>query len=332
MNLIKLVTFLLWFVLIVYIILGGTALGMATWELFPPKEQGAQYRLFIHKAIGPTWEASHLLLIYLPFGLFLAYPFVYSVLSTVFLVPAILILVAIVLRVIALILLSINAMLSRLLRLVSLLALFLLGTIAGVIASGQIIFQQDQLVPVNLWNSYVIPFAVVMGAFVVALCSLQACLYLLVRAEEAENDTLIAALRSRSLIAVAVTTILALVGLILARADVPILWHGMIKQGIFLLVVTTFFWLWMVWSLFQEAYHRARNLMIIETALLLLWWGASQTPYLIPPHITIDYATVGPYNVLIALLIGSIIGLVCLFLAIRYHSHIFKSRGSEPSM
>lgn len=89
--------------------------------------------------------------------------------------------------------------LSRVLNIASLITPFFLGTIAGVVVGGQITVIHSQIVTASLWTQ-VIPFAVVVGAFMLALCSLLAAVYLAMKAEETGNSRLMETFRWRALL------------------------------------------------------------------------------------------------------------------------------------
>lgn len=333
MELSGFVVFILWLALIAYVILGGATFGATIWDLLSIGKQAEQQRRFINQAIGPRWEANHLWLIYLGVALWVAFPQAFSVLSSVLLLPCLLVFAGIILRGVALLnrlpALQRNVSstaLSRALRIASLITPLFLGTIAAVVVSGQVIITEGQIVTANLLTGRVIPYAIAVGAFLLSLCALLAAVHLAVKAEDTGPAGLVEAFRWRALLAGGITAALAASGLILTPSDAPILWNGMFAQAIPLAVVSLVFWGWMMVSLFLRMYRRARVLAGIEAALLLLLWGGSQRPYLVPPSVRVEYAA-APDNVLWGLLISTAIALLLLWLPVRlfrFRSSIFK--------
>jgi len=80
-------------------------------------------------------------------------------------------------------------------------------------------------------------------------------------------------------------------------------------------------------SLLLRYYRLARVLAFTVTAFIFASWGLSQFPYLIPVDVTITNAA-SPPSTLLALLIGTIIGMTLLLPSLWFLFHVF--RGKRP--
>src|SRR5205823_3586992 len=67
---------------------------------------------------------------------------------------------------------------------------FLFGTCAAAVASGKIRMQHGQ-VPVALWDVWLTPFALTIGAMGLTLCATIAPIYLTVEAQKTRNEQLV---------------------------------------------------------------------------------------------------------------------------------------------
>jgi cytochrome d ubiquinol oxidase subunit II len=332
-QLYDLMALILWLVLITYILLGGATFGATIWDLLTYGKQAKQQRLFINQSIGPVWEIHHLwLLLYA--GIFVAFPVAFLLFLVVFFVPYLLILLGLVLRWTALIfhLPALQTMKSgktwsRIFRVSSLLAPFLLGASAAVVASGQISFSDVKglVVPPSVWTSWTIPFACVSGAVVLSLCALLAAVYLTVKAEDARDAELTDLFRRRAIAAEIVTALLTTLGLILAPSESPILWNGMTAWAITMLLIAILFWLLAVACLVARYYRRARVRIILETAFLLGCWGVAQWPYLLPPDVTVSLLRASD-RVLEILLLGMALCIAALLLLCMFLSRVLHKQ------
>jgi cytochrome d ubiquinol oxidase subunit II len=75
--------------------------------------------------------------------------------------------------------------------------------------------------------------------------------------------------------------------------------------------------------LWFRRYGWARVLIVAEAALLLLSWGVSQYPYLIPPDVTAANAS-SPQETQQFLLVGIIIALIIVVPSLWYLFYVFK--------
>ena len=325
---------LLWLSIIIYAAFGGADFGGGVWYFFifgfSPKAQAQ--RELIARAIGPVWEANNVWLVYLVVGLYTAFPSVAAILATALFIPFSLALIGVVLRGAAFAFEShipqsveVREVYGRMFSSASTITPFLLGACAAAVASGEIRVQHGNL-PVAVWAPWLTPFALTVGAMGISLCAVIAAVYLTVEAQTAKNTELMEAFRIRAFIASFVTAGFALLGLILAQSEAPILWHGMLAHALWAVIVTILIGIAMVIALFFRRYKVARVLIVMGTGALLGTWGLSQIPYLIPPDVTITGAASPPVT-MIAFLVSAFVGMLLLLPSLWFLFHIFKSQG-----
>src|SRR6266516_2934915 len=80
-------------------------------------------------------------------------------------------------------------------------------------------------------------------------------------------------------------------------------------------------------SLLLRRYRLARVLAFTVTAFIFASWGLSQFPYLVPVAVTISNAA-SPPSTLLALLIGTSIGMALLLFSFWLLFHVFKGKHS----
>jgi cytochrome bd ubiquinol oxidase subunit II len=334
MTLTYTILIILWLSLIAYAVLGGADFGGGIWDFCAFGPQAERQRRLIGQALGPVWEANHVWLIFLIVGLFTAFPFAFSVLSTALIVPFTLALLGIVLRGAAFIFraqaaeaVTFGKIWGRVFSTASTITPFLFGTAAAAVASGQVRVQGGS-VQTDLLTGWTTPFALTIGALALSLCAVLAALNLIIEAQNSNDAELVEAFRRRALIAGAITLVLDVVAFTLSPFEAPLLWHGMLAHALPLVIVTGLIGLGTAASLLLRRYRLARVLAIIVTAFIFASWGVSQFPYLIPVNVTINNAA-SPPATLLALLIGTIIGMALLLPSLWLLFHVF--RGKNPA-
>jgi len=75
--------------------------------------------------------------------------------------------------------------------------------------------------------------------------------------------------------------------------------------------------------LWFRRYGWARVLIVAEAAFLLLSWGVSQYPYIIPPDVTAANAS-SPQETQVFLLVGIIIALIIVVPSLWFLFYVFK--------
>jgi cytochrome d ubiquinol oxidase subunit II len=193
----------LWLAMIAYAVLGGADFGAGICDFLAFGPTAEKQRTFIHRALGPVWEANHVWLIFLIVGVFTAFPLAFAKLSTALFLPFTLILIGIVLRGAAFMFrtYAVNAttftsVWGRVFSAASTITPFLLGTVAAAVASGRI-RAHGNYVETDLGTTWTTPFALTIGAMAVSLCAVLAAIYLTVEASQSHDAELVEVFRLR---------------------------------------------------------------------------------------------------------------------------------------
>src|ERR1700694_2222497 len=208
-----------------YAVLAGADFGGGVWDLFASGPRRKAQRSAIAAALGPVWEANHVLLIFLLVGLFTAFPTVFAVLSTALFLPFTIALIGIILRGAAFTFQAHGeeavgelAPWGFIFGAASIIAPAFLGAALAAVATGSGRAAGGPDVTTG-WVSWL---AVDMALLAIALAAYLAATYLMV---ELENDPpLQADFRRRAFGAAMVSGILAVAGLVLAWRQAPMVW------------------------------------------------------------------------------------------------------------
>ena len=322
---------ILWLALFIYTIFGGADFGAGMLELFAVGESGARQNILIDESIGPVWESNHVWLIFLLVVFFTAFPPAFAAINVVLFIPLLLAVIGIVLRgssfvfkTHGIIKKSRNVkILSRTFSVASAMTPFFLALSAAAIASGMIHIQNESQVVTNTGSDWLTPFALTIGAMALTLCVTISAIYLTVEATSRGDTELAEVFRRRGLIAGALTAALGLLGLILSPSEAPFLWNGMLDKAIPVVIVTMLVGVAAAAALWFRRYGWARVLIVAEVAFLLLSWGVSQYPYIIPPDVTAASAS-SPQETQVFLLIGIIIALIIVVPSLWFLFYVFK--------
>ena len=319
--------------LILYLLFGGADFGGGVWHLIATGPRASRQRALIAQAIAPIWEANHVWLILVVVVLFTGFPPAFAAFSTRLHAPLLALLLAIVARGAAFAFRSASSDRARERRgwsavfiAGSLAAPVLLGMIVAAVASGDV---GTAGAPLALsWRGpWLTPFAISIGLFALALCAFLAAVYLTV---EAEGDRPLADdFRRRAFYAGIVCGALALLTFLLSADSAPRLYAGLsVRRWSWPLhVLTGLAAIGALIALIARRYRLARGLAAAQVALVVLGWGVSQYPYLMPPYLTLRSAS-APAETQTLLLIALGAGALVLFPSLRLLFRVFKSRES----
>ena len=320
---------IVWLGLTLYVLLGGADFGGGVWDLVASGRRAEDQRRLIAAAIGPVWEANHVWLIFVLTGLLSAFPAVFADLSIALYLPFSLALVGIVLRGSAFAFRSHGEPESawqrawtRVFGVASLITPFVLGAAAASIASGRIRVV-DGAVRADLVGAWTGLLSLFAGLFAVAICAYLAATYLTVEAVQRGERELEDDFRARSMVTGAVAGGLALVGVLLVRAEAPILWDGMLDAGLAFAVLSAVGGLGSLVAVWRRRYRLARAGAVVAVSSVLFGWGVSQWPYLIVPDVTVADAA-APAETLRVVAIGFGIGALVLAPSLYLLFRIFK--------
>src|SRR6266568_2489582 len=322
---------ILWLALFIYTIFGGADFGAGMLELFAVGESGARQEALIDESIGPVWESNHVWLIFLLVVFFTAFPPAFAAINVVLFIPLLLAVIGIVLRGSSFVFKTHGSIqrnrnvriLSRTFSVASIMTPFFLALSAAAIASGVIVIQNTSQVVTNTGSDWLTPFTLTIGAMALTLCVTISAIYLTVEATSRGQSDLAEAFRQRGLIAGALTAVLGLLGLILSPSEGAFLWHVMLDNAIPIVIVTILVGVAAAAALWFRRYTWARVLIVAEAAFLLLSWGVSQYPYIIPPNVTAANAS-SPLETQVFLLVGIIIALIIVVPSLWFLFYVFK--------
>ncbi len=297
-----------------YAVLGGADFGAAFWQLAARGEQGGALRQHAYRAMGPVWEANHVWLIFVLVICWTAYPEVFASIFSTLTVPLFIAAIGIILRGTAY---AVHAgttreierrVVDRIFSISSVLTPFALGTVVGAIALGRVPVGNAQGDPVSSWLN---PSSFVLGFLAVATGAYVAAVYLAGDGARAGREDLATAFRARALGAGVITGAIALVALLVVRADGGrvgerlLEWPaisavaGSAAAGLFTLELAR-----------RSRFEAARYGASAAVAFVILGWALAQRPELLP-GLTVDEAAAGR-TVLLATIVGVAIGALVL--------------------
>jgi cytochrome d ubiquinol oxidase subunit II len=207
----------------------------------------------------------------------------------------------------------------------SLAAPVLLGMIVAAVASGDA--GTAGAPPALSWRGpWLTPFAIAIGLFALALCAFLAAVYLTVEAEGEGSRPLSDDFRRRAFYAGIICGALALLTFLLSADSAPRLHAGLsVRRWSWPLhVLTGLAAIGALIAILARRYRLARGLAAAQVALVVLGWGVSQYPYLMPPYLTLWSAS-APRQTQALLLIAVGAGAVVLFPSLRLLFRVFKS-------
>ena len=315
-----------------YALFGGADFGGGFWDLFAGRtDPGAPRRSLIEHTIGPIWEANHVWLIYAVVLLWSGFPSVFASIASTAYIP----LTAAALGIIgrgagfAFRKVSVGTPTRRLFgagfALSSVATPFFLGTVAGGIASSRI---TEGIAAGDLVRSWWNPTSIVTGLLAVGVSAYLAAVFL-TRDAQRHAPELLGWFRARALGAGAVVGALAVVGLVVVRADAPATFDGLTNgPGLALTALSVLAGLASLALLVGGRYRAVRITASLAVAAVIWAWGAAQYPVLLYPDTTVADAAAAP-AVIEALLMITGVGSVILGPSLWWLFHLFQ-RAPEP--
>jgi cytochrome d ubiquinol oxidase subunit II len=314
---------------ILYALTGGADYGAGVWDLLARGPRAAAQRALIERSIAPIWEANHVWLIFIVTILFGAFPRAYAAVSIALHVPMTLLLLGIVARGAAFVFRAYDRREDRVQRrwglvfsIASTVTPIFLGMLVGSIASGEIRFEDGALAGgfFHPWATTLFPLSV--GLLALALFAYLAALYL---AYAADDDALASDFRGRALAAGGVSAVLALATLAVARSSAPSVYRDLLGApfALALFGATALAALVAPAALLRRRYGVARVAGAAQLALVVLGWGASQSPYVLAGELTYQDAS-APAHVQRAILGAVLLGAPLLAAALVYLFRVFR--------
>lgn len=317
--------------MIVYLVTGGADFGGGVLELFARGPRAARQVHALRHAIAPIWEANHVWLILVVVLLFVCFPMGFAAIMVALHTPVTLLLVGITLRGAAFVFQSYSAgdrrvarAAVRVFRIASAVTPFLLGTIAGAVAAGEIrVDAATGTVLPATGNPWLQPFPLLVGAMTWMLSVYLAAVYM----TNETNGALREDFRRRALAAGLGVGAVAIPAAFVAWRDAPLLGRPLLASAWSLPfhVLTGAVAVGALLALLRRRFAMARGLAILHAALLLLGWGFAQFPALLAPDLDV-HAAAAPAIVLQTTLTVLGLGTLVLLPAFVWLFRVFKSR------
>jgi NADH dehydrogenase len=285
-----LVALILWLAITSYVVLGGADYGAGFWDLTAGgARRGARPRALIDHAMTPVWEANNVWLIFALVVLWTGFPQAYASIMSTVVWPLFLALAGIVLRGSGFVFhkatraLTGRRVFGAVFALASIVTPFFLGATFGTIASGR--------VPGGSWLG---PTSILIGVLAVACAAFLAAVFLVFDARRTLDDGLERYFRRRAIGSGGATGLIAIVGLFVLRADAPVVFHGLVREGLPFVIISGICGIATIVLLGRRAVRGARVLAAGAVVALLAGWGVAQYPDILPGTLTIADAAGAP--------------------------------------
>jgi cytochrome d ubiquinol oxidase subunit II len=320
--------------LILYALGAGADFGGGVWDLLSSGPRARAQRDLVAHAIGPIWEANHVWLILAVVLMFVCFPAAWAQLCIALHVPLTVMLLGIVLRGSAFTFRSYGGdsdteqrRWGRVFAVASVITPITLGICVGAVVAGRIVVRAGVVTGgfVRPWAS---AFPIAIGLLTVVLFAYLAAVYLTL---ESKDEALREDFRRRGLLSGVALGAVALLTLVLARRQAPLIWEGLMHHwSVPLHLGTAAAAIGGLSALWWRRYRLARTLAIFQVTFVLWGWAVSQFPYLIPPDLTITAAAAPPVvlrTVLGALVAGGVVLVPSLWALYR----VFKPVGAAAA-
>jgi len=290
---------------VAYAILGGADFGTGVWDLLAgDARQGAHLRSQIDRSIGPVWEANHVWLIYILVFLWTGFPTAFGAIMTTLFVPWLLVGLGIVLRGGAFAFRKFSSTVREaqlhgaVFAVSSVLTPFVLGMIAGAIASGRVPADGTG----DIWRSWTGPTSWVGGVLAVMTVSFLAATFLAADAERGGRHELADTIGTNALWCGILTGPAALAATVAIELDAETLADGLHTRGLPLVALSAAGGMASLVLLKKRRWALARLTAVAAVASIVIGWGVAQYDWMLVDELTISEAA-GARPTLIGLII-----------------------------
>ena len=308
-----------------YTVLGGADFGAGVWDLTAGgARRGGRVRGMVQRSMGPVWEANHVWLIFVLVIAWTAFPVAFGSLTSTLSIPLFAAAVGIIFRGTAFVLRGQAATmkearaLGATFALASLLVPFFLGAALGGIASGRVGVGNATGDPLGSWLN---PTSIVVGVLAVLTGAYLSAVYMAGDSRRAGLPDLVRAFRARALGAGVVTGAVAMAGLLVVREDARALYDGLTSgRGLAMVVASAVAGVATLALVWRERFGLARLSAAAAVTAVIVGWTFAQSPYLLPPELTLDEAAASEATLsalLISVAAGSVVLLPSLWLLYR---------------
>lgn len=318
-----------------YLLLAGADFGGGLWDLLAGgSRRGARQRALIEHSVGPVWEANHVWLIFVLVLVWTAFPPLFAAISSTLYIPLTLVALGVIARGAAFAFRkAVTELWQRRLfgaafAFSSVVTPFFLGAAGGAIASGRVppgIATGDPLT--SWWN----PTSALAGAFTVGSCAYLAAVYLTADAQREGQAELAEAFRRRGLASGTIVGALAVVGILVARTDAPLLFGRLVGAALPVVGVSLAAGVASLVLLALRRFTLVRITAALAVAAVLWGWGLAQYPHLLLPGLTVAQAA-APRATLLATAISVAVGMAVLVPSLAWLFVLFqRPRSDQPS-
>jgi cytochrome d ubiquinol oxidase subunit II len=291
MSLAELCAALLFVGVLAYGVFAGADFGSGLWDLTAgDADRGGAMRTLIDRVIGPVWEANHVWLIYVLVFLWTGFPAAFAAAMETLYIPFSLAGLGIVARGSAFAFrkfaptIATARVFGALFALSSVVTPFLLGAIAGAVASGRVPLDGGG----DQWTSWTGPTSLVGGTLAVLTCAFLAATFLTAEASRRRDDPLVEACRRRAIGAGIATGVVALAGIAPLEHDAPTFFDGLIGRALPAIVLSAAAGLGAIALLVTRRFVLARLAAVAAVLAVLLGWAAGQYPWILTDTAAID--------------------------------------------
>jgi cytochrome d ubiquinol oxidase subunit II len=210
-----------------YALFGGADFGAGFWDLLGGGRRSDAIRTLIEDTIGPVWEANHVWLIFVLVLMWTAFPPAFAAIASTLYIPLTLVALGVIARGSAFAFRKAidepwaQRLFGAAFALSSVITPWFLGAAAGAVASGRV---PPGLARGPALSSWLNPVSAVTGTFAVAACAFLAASYLTLDARRAGHPDLAGYFRRRAAASAVVVGVLSVAGLLVLRADAPVLY------------------------------------------------------------------------------------------------------------
>ena len=305
-----------------YAVFGSADFGAGFWDLTAGgAERGGRVRGMIQRSMSPVWEANHVWLIFVLVMVWTAFPVAFGSLMTTLAIPMFLAAIGIIFRGTAFALRGHAAtigearVIGATFALSSVLVPFCLGATIGGIASGRVPVGNQAGDTISSWLN---PTGILIGVLAVLTGAYLAAVFLAGDSVRAGLPDLARAFRARALGAAVVTGVVAFAGLFVLRSDARPLFDGLTSGlGLAAVLVSGLAGVVTLALIVSERYALARWSSAAAVAAITAGWAIAQSPYVLPPRLTLDAAAADDAT-LVALLVGMAVGALVLVPSLWY--------------
>ena len=298
--------------IVLYSVFGGADFGSGVWDLTAGgARRGAPTRRLVDHAIGPVWEANHVWLVFVLVLFWTGFPSAFADVMRTLAVPLWLAGLGIVARGAGFAFRKYSPTMrwaqvaGVAFAASSLITPFVLGAIAGSVASGRVPADGTT----GPWSPWLGPSSILGGILAIATSTFLAGVLLSAEAEGLGEHLLAAELRTKTLLGGGVTGLIVAAGIPTLIVDNETLVDGLLGRALPLVVVSGICGLATMVLLWRNRLRAARVTAVVAVATVVLGWGTAQYPWLIVDEVRIEDAAGAP-AALVGLLIASAVAAV----------------------